>query len=97
MPNELSEEEIYEEARKRVKDKKDFYGHLTVYILVNIILIFTWAFASGGGYPWFLWCLVPWGIGIVFHFLSVFVFPKSAAKDRQAIEKEVDKIKRERG
>jgi hypothetical protein len=93
----MSEEEIYEEAKKRVKDKKDFYSHLTAYAIVNIILVFVWALASGGGYPWFLWCLGPWGIGLAFHFLGVFVFPKSAVKDKKAIEKEVEKIKNKRG
>jgi hypothetical protein len=97
MSNQLSDEEIYEEAKKRVKDKKDFYGHLSTYVVVNIMLILIWAFAAGGGYPWFLWCLGMWGIGIVFHFLGVFVFPKNAAKDRKAIEKEVERIKRAQG
>jgi len=28
MAKQISEEEIYEEAKKRVKAKRDFYGHL---------------------------------------------------------------------
>ncbi len=39
MASKMSEEEIYEEARKRVKEKKDFYVHLAVYICVNAFLI----------------------------------------------------------
>jgi hypothetical protein len=94
MTKDMSEEEIYEAAKKRVKDKRDFYGHLIAYLIVNSILILVWAL-SGGGYPWFVWCMGPWGIGVVFHFLAVFVFPTSATKERQAIEKEVEKIKKE--
>ena len=39
MAHKMSEEEIYEEARKRVKAKKDFYVHLAAYICVNTFLI----------------------------------------------------------
>ena len=45
------EKEIYEEAKKRVNAKKDFYRHLGIYIVINIGLVLIWAFASGGGYP----------------------------------------------
>ena len=39
MVNKMSEEAIYEEAKKRVEAKKGFYKHLVVYIVVNIILV----------------------------------------------------------
>ena len=93
MTNQPSEEEIYKEARRRVKAKKDFYVHLAVYVCVNTFLILIWAFAAGGGFPWFIFPLGGWGIGIVFHFLEVFVFERKS--DRGAIEKEAEKIKRE--
>jgi hypothetical protein len=93
MANPMSEEQIYEEARKRVKAKKDFYTHLAAYICVNAFLIIIWAFASGGGFPWFVFPLGGWGIGIVFHFLEVFVF--GGKSDLKAVEKEVERIKRE--
>ena len=93
MSKQMSEDEIYEQAKKRVEAKRDFYSHLTVYVVVNIILVFIWAFAAGGGYPWFLWPLGGWGIGLLFHFLGVFVFGRKS--DRAAIEKEAERIKRE--
>jgi hypothetical protein len=93
MAKQLSEEEIYEVAEKRVKAKKDFYSHLTAYICVNIFLIIIWAFVAGRGFPWFIFPLCGWGIGIAFHFLGVFVIKETP--DRAAIEKEVEKIKRE--
>ena len=98
MSTQLSEEEIYEVAKKRVKDKRDFYGHLIAYLIVNSILILVWALSGGGGNPpWFVWCLGPWGIGVVFHFVAVFLFPTSASKEIQAVKKEVEKIKKEQG
>jgi len=93
MENKLSEEEIYEEAKKRGEAKRGFYTHLTSYGVVNLMLIIIWAFPAGGGYPWFLWPLGGWGIGLIMHFLQVFVWPSGG--DKAAIEKEVEKIKRE--
>ena len=95
MANKMSEEEIYEQAKKRVKAKKDFYGHLGAWALVNVILVFVWSLTDFGGHPWFLWPLGIWGVFVLSHFVRVFVLaPKS---DRGAIEKEAEKIRREQG
>jgi len=89
----MSEEQIYEQARKRVEEKRGFFQHLAVYIVVNIMLVLIWAFGDGGGFPWFIFPLGGWGIGILFHFLGVFVFGRKP--DRAAVEKEAEKIRRE--
>lgn len=93
MATEMSEKEIYEAARKRVEEKKGFFIHLSAYIIINLMLILLWAFAAGGGYPWFIWPLGGWAIGLVFHFLGVFVFSKQTGWERRAIEKEMEKIR----
>ena len=93
MATQMSEEQIYEEAKKRVEEKKGFYVHFTVYIVVNIMLVLIWAFAADRGFPWFIFPLGGWGIGLLFHFLGVFVFERKS--DRAAIEKEAEKIRRE--
>ncbi len=93
MVNKMSEEEIYKEAQRRVKAKKDFYVHLAVYVCVNTFLVIIWAFQSGGGFPWFIFCLGGWGIGLFVHFLDVFFFGRKSG--REAIEKEAEKIRRE--
>ena len=94
MSTEMSEEEIYKQARKRVEEKKGFFVHLTVYICVNIGLVLIWAFAAGGGYPWFIWPLGGWGIGILFHFLGVFVFSRPTDWERREIEKEAERLRK---
>ena len=93
MVKQMSEEEIYEEAKKRVEAKKDFYRHLVIYVVVNIILVIIWAFPGGRGHPWFLWVLGFWGVGVLFNFLRVFVWVRKG--DIRAIEKEAEKIRRE--
>ena len=94
MSVQMSEEELYREARKRVEAKKGFFIHLTVYIIVNIMLVLIWAFPAGGGFPWFVFPLGGWGIGILFHFLEAFVFSRQTDWERKAIEKEVERLKK---
>lgn len=93
MTTDMSEEQIYRLAEKRVKAKRGFFTHFAIYIVVNIILVLVWAFATGGGFPWFVFPLVGWGIAVLIHFLSVFVFERKS--DREAIEKEAERIRRE--
>ena len=92
MTARMSEEQVYEEAKRRVKAKRDVWGHVGAWAAVNIVLIIIWAL-SDRGHPWFLWPLGIWGVFVLFHYLRVFVFERKS--DRVAIEKEVEKIKRE--
>ena len=89
----LSEEQICEQAKKRVEARQGFLFHLAAYIVVNIMLVLIWAFAAGGGYPWFIFPIGGWGIGLLFHGLGVFVFLQASGK--AAIEKEAEKIRRQ--
>lgn len=95
MSTKLSEEEVYEVAKKRVKVKKEFYSHLGAWVLVNILLVLIWALTSPGGYKWFLWPLCIWGFFVLAHFVQAFVFKPSSEKG--AIEKEAEKIRKEQG
>ncbi len=94
MASHMSEEEIYQVARKRVEEKKGFFVHLAVYIVVNIIIILTWAFAAGGGFAWFLFPLCGWGIGLIFHGLGVFVFNRQTDWEQREIEKEAERLRK---
>ena len=91
-PEERNKDRIYKVARRRIKAKKGFYTHFTAWAIVNSILIIVWAL-SGQGHPWFLWPLGIWGVFVLGDYLRVFVFGKGS--DRQAIEKEVEKIRAE--
>lgn len=72
-------EERYERARKKVKDIKGFYTHLTVYLLVNAgIILLRMGIFQGGlvnlEVPDWTYFTTPffWGIGLAFHGLYVF-------------------------
>ena len=93
MPSQMSEEEIYQIARKRVEEKKGFFSHLAIYVIINILLVVIWAL-TGAGFPWFLFPLGGWGIGVIFHFLGTFVFSKETGWERREIEKEAERLRK---
>ncbi len=96
MPQQMTEEEIYKIARKRVEEKKGFFTHLIVYIVVNAMLVLIWALTDteNTGTPWFVWPLSGWGIGLIFHFLGAFVFNRSTAWEGREIEKEAERLRK---
>ncbi|MGB7786749.1 MAG: 2TM domain-containing protein [Salinimicrobium sp.] len=66
----------YEQARKKVRSIRGFYTHLTIYILINLILLFVstrgeglW---KGLGDPANYFTAFFWGIGLCAHWASVF-------------------------
>jgi len=73
METNYLEEERFYQAQKRVKEIKKFYEHLTVYLLVNPIVIVVNLMTSPG-YLYFIWSILGWGIALILHGLTVFNF-----------------------
>jgi len=46
--------------------KAAWKGHLYTYVWVNLLLVFIWLM-TGAGYPWPMWSIGPWGIGLAAH------------------------------
>ena len=81
MENNYNEEKRYLRAKNRVKKIQGFYWHLFWYLAVNLFLTFGSTignlfngesfdidhFSFGTFSVWFFW-----GIGLVFHWISVF-------------------------
>ena len=66
-----SDEELRAIAERRVDDRIGFYIHFIAYVAVNFGLFLTW-FYTGQGFPWFLFVLLFWGIGLAAHAIGVF-------------------------
>lgn len=76
-----SNDEIKEDAEKIADEKKGFYIHFAIYIIVNIFIIVQWWYITGGDeFPWFITTLFGWGIGIVAHYIVVFAKVKKYQK-----------------
>jgi len=84
MAKDPSEEQMYEEASKRVRERKRFYNGLATYAVVNAVLVVIWAL-SGRGYPWFLWPLGIWGVFVIGDYLRIFVFGKGSDEEGTVI------------
>jgi hypothetical protein len=62
-------DEQYLQARRRVRQLRGFYIHLTVYVVVTVGLL---VLNLVVGRPlWFYWSVAGWGIGLLAHGASV--------------------------
>lgn len=73
-------DEAYQRAKKRVKELKEFYGHVVTYVVINIVLIII-NLLTGPGYLWFLWVTVFWGLAVVLHGSKLFLVDRLFGKD----------------
>ena len=89
----MANQENYEKAKKKVNTKIGFYIHLAVYIAVNAILIVI-NLSTSSEYMWFIWPLLGWGIGVIFHGLGVFVFSGNSQFKEKMVQKELEKLKK---
>lgn len=65
------DEKRYANAKKKVEQLKGFYGNITAYIFVIPFLIWLY-FVTDPGFPWIVFPIIGWGIGVVMHALEVF-------------------------
>jgi hypothetical protein len=96
MQPENEDQELRKIAIRRVREKRELYMHFASYLVVNTALVTIWAI-TGAGYPWFVWPLVGWGVGIAFHAFAVFfrVDPiPGGPRDESAIAREIGRLRR---
>jgi hypothetical protein len=66
--------DAFERAAHRELDepRTGFRIHLAVYVAVQLLLVATWALTSswddGLPFPWFIFPLLGWGIGLAAHY-----------------------------
>ena len=84
---------LRELAVMRLKEKRDFKMHLILYVLVNIILFVIWlviALVEGAWFPWFLFSLGGWGLGLGMH--AWMVYGGREVTDEQ-VAREMEKLR----
>jgi hypothetical protein len=90
--------EAHDDAKLRLEfigmRRATFWPHLIPYLLLNLMLIFiNWRTSSG--FPWALFPLLGWGIGLACH--AVAVLPTRGPEfERQFAEWKGEKLKKER-
>lgn len=66
-----TEQELREAAISRLKKKRDFRGHVFIYVAVNAMLVAIWAI-TGGGFFWPIFPILGWGVGVVANAWDVY-------------------------
>jgi fatty acid desaturase len=89
-------DELRLKAEKHVDAVIGFRQHLLVYVIVNTFLILIWlvvALIAGGGswFPWFIFPLAGWGIGLIMHAWGV--FGQSEDKREKLVQRQVEKMR----
>ena len=77
------------------KARASFKYHLATYIILIGFLWGIWFFSGidnqGHRYMWPIWPTLGWGIGLFFHFLGAYVYPRE-----NQVEKEYQQLLKER-
>ena len=88
-----NDEKLWRIARKRASFRKSLFS----YLVINAFMWGVWCFTDGQhtgfrGYPWPVWLMLGWGIGLAFQYFDAY----NGNKEDLA-EQEYEKMKRERG
>lgn len=79
------------EAEASLERKRSFRVHLRVYVLVNLLLWVIWGVLVATTDLWFPWPVFPllgWGIGLYFHWRSAYRPPRGPSEAEVAQEME---------
>ncbi|SDW42051.1 2TM domain-containing protein [Lutibacter oricola] len=90
--------ELYENARKRVKQKKRLYFHFVLFLVGSIFLIVLNKVLNVGELilkDWFVWAIILWLFFWVLHFVNVFVTNKFMGKEWERIQTDKLVLKQE--
>ncbi len=85
---------LYEEARKRAKQKKGLYFHFIIFLVGSVFIILLNKYL--GIYPeidWFLWVILAWLFILIIHTINVFVVKRFFGEEweRKTTEKLLEK------
>ena len=84
------ETDLRSQAVHRLHKRREFHTHLTAYLLVNSLLVGIWlvvALTTGAWFPWPVFPLLGWGIGLAFHARAVYGPSISEADIQREIER----------
>lgn len=87
--------ELWEIAQRRASFKR----HALTYVIMNSFFWAVWFLSSnrhhmdfdfdhGYRFPWPIWAMIGWGIGLAFHFAGAYIFPRS-----NSVQSEYEKLK----
>jgi hypothetical protein len=72
MVTDTREQTRRDQAMQQLKKRRDFRGHVLIYVLVNAFFVAIWALTSEHGFFWPLFIIGAWGIGLVMNAWDVY-------------------------
>jgi protein-S-isoprenylcysteine O-methyltransferase Ste14 len=87
-----TDEKLHKQARRRIRERREFWQHAVAYVVVNAGLVGIW-WITGAGYFWPAWVMIGWGIGLVFHALNTFWFWERPIGEDE-IQREMERLRR---
>lgn len=88
--------ELYENARRRTREKKRLFRHF-VFFLIGAVFLIVLNVVIGWqqdfkplGYDWFVWAVLLWAVILIVHFFNVFLVNSFMGKDWET--KQVDRL-----
>ena len=72
MTTDVSEQAPRDRALQQLKKRRDFHGHILVYVLVNTFIVAIWAVTGAHGFFWPIFPIAGWGIGVVMNAWDVY-------------------------
>lgn len=82
--------ELYEYARKRIKQKRIVYFHFVLLFLAGLFLfVATKVFDFNQNADWHIWLITAWLFIFILHFIKVFITDRFMSKswEKEQIEK----------
>lgn len=84
------DEALRKRAIKRLKNRRDFFGHVLLYSMVNTFLTLIWLFADRHGFFWPVFPIVGWGIAVVLNAWDVY---RDDEFDDEQIQREIARMR----
>jgi 2TM domain-containing protein len=72
MATDIREQTPRDRAMQQLKKRRDFRGHVLIYVLVNAFLVAIWAITNPHGFFWPLFIIGGWGIAVVMNAWDVY-------------------------
>jgi hypothetical protein len=88
MVTDTREQVARDRAVTQLKKRRDFRGHLLVYVLVNAFVVVIWAVTDVHGFFWPIFLIAAWGIGLVMNAWDVYWRPQITEQD---IQREIER------
>lgn len=80
------------QARRRLEKRRNLYGGVAAFVVINTALVVAW-WVTGGGYFWPAWIILAWGGGLV---LGLWDYLNGTITDED-VDAELRRMRRRRG